>query len=87
MPTMKVAGGRLNILNNNQISIPYEKELRVLANTLYQWETESRYNDSFVAAIADVDEAMTYADGLFEYISDFIKIVEVTEMTFPNKKL
>lgn len=77
----------LNILNRNGINIPYDKELRLMASTLYQWETESRYKESFVAAIADIDEVMTYADALFDYISERIQLSEVTVSAFPDRKL
>ena len=77
----------LNILNRNGIAIPYEKELRLMANTLYQWETESRYKESFVAAVADIDEVMIYADALFDYISERVQLIVVTETAFPDKKL
>ncbi|MDO4961827.1 MAG: HEPN domain-containing protein [Eubacteriales bacterium] len=77
----------LNILNRNNIEIPCEKELRHMAGTLYQWETESRYKDSFVAALEDIKEVFTYADKLFDYIGDRIQITEVSETDFPDKKL
>lgn len=77
----------LNILNRNQIEIPYEKELRLLANTLYQWETDSRYKDSFIAAIGDVDEAFIYAKALLDYINERITPVDIEEKNFPDNKL
>jgi len=77
----------LNILNRKGITIPYDKEIRLMADTLYKWETESRYKESFVAAYADVDEVMIYADALFEYISGFISPDDVVEKDFPSQKL
>lgn len=77
----------LNILNRLDIIIPYEKELCLMANTLYQWETESRYKDNFVAAIEDVNEVMVYADALFSYINDHIQSTDITPTDFPDKKL
>lgn len=77
----------LNILNRNEIEIPCERELRHMASTLYQWETESRYKDDFVAAIGDVKDVISYAEALFDYIAGFIEIAEVTEVTFPDSKL
>lgn len=77
----------LNILHRLNVEIPYEKELRVMANTLYQWETESRYKDPFVAATVDVEEAVVYAKGLMEYVSERIRPDIAEEKPFPDKKL
>ena len=77
----------LNILHRMEVSIPYEKELRTIANTLYQWETESRYKDSFIAAVADVEEAFVYARALKDYIEERLHPVSVEEKAFPDKKL
>ena len=77
----------LNILHRVNVQIPYEKELRQMANTLYQWETESRYKDSFIAAIADVEEVMAYAEGLLEYVSEQIRPDHAEEKPFPDNKL
>lgn len=54
----------INILNRVDYHIPYEKEIRGMASTLYSWETESRYKDSFVAVIADVEDAFVYAKAV-----------------------
>jgi len=54
----------LNILNKMDYHVPNEKEIRNMASTLYSWETESRYRDSFVVAIEDVEEAFVYARSL-----------------------
>lgn len=56
----------INILNREDYHISHEKELRNMASTLYSWENESRYKDSFVAVIEDVEEAFTYARALVE---------------------
>lgn len=54
----------INILNKIDYHTSYEKDLRNMASTLYSWETESRYKDSFVAVITDVEEAFKYAKAL-----------------------
>lgn len=54
----------INILNKADYHVSFEKELRNMASTLYCWETESRYKDSFVAVIEDVEEAFYYAKAL-----------------------
>lgn len=77
----------LNILHRIDVQIPYEKEIRGMANTLYQWETESRYKDSFMAAVADVEEAFIYAQALLECALNNIEINDVQEEKFPDKRL
>ena len=59
----------LNILNRNNIQVPLQEELRSIASTVYSWETESRYKDSFVSLIEDIDQAMIIA-------KEYVKIVE-----------
>lgn len=56
----------INILNRVEYHVSYEKELRNMASTLYSWETESRYRDSFVAVIEDVKDAFVYAKALLK---------------------
>lgn len=77
----------LNILNRLNIEIPCEKELRLLASTLYSWETESRYKESFIASIKDIDEVLKIADILTEYICSKVNTLIVHEKEFPDKKL
>lgn len=77
----------LNILNRQNIEIPCEKELRLIASTLYSRETESRYKDSFIAAIKDIDEVLQIADTLSKYVSSKIEQITVEEVSFPDKKL
>lgn len=54
----------LNILNRVNYHVSYELELRNMASTLYSWETETRYKDSFVAVLEDVDNALVYARAM-----------------------
>lgn len=77
----------LNILNRIGVEIPCEKELRVLASTLYSWETESRYKDSFIAATKDIDEVFEIAEKLSGYTFSLINSITVEEAEFPDKKL
>ena len=77
----------LNILNRLNIDIPCEKDLRILASTLYSWETESRYKESFIAAIKDIDEVFKIAEILLSYILQQISVIDVEENAFPDKKL
>lgn len=77
----------LNILNRLNIEIPYEKNLRQLASTLYSWETESRYKESFIASVKDIEEVFVIAEALSEYIYSKIKLLAVEKKEFPDKKL
>ena len=77
----------LNILNRIGVEIPCEKELRVLASTLYSWETESRYKDSFIAATKDIDEVFEIAEKLSGYTFSLISTITVEEAEFPDQKL
>lgn len=54
----------INILNRVDYHVIYEKEIRNMASTLYSWETESRYKESFTAVIEDVENAFVYARAL-----------------------
>ena len=54
----------LNILNRADYHVSNEQDLRNMASTLYSWETESRYRDSFIAVLEDVDAAFVYARAL-----------------------
>lgn len=64
----------LNILNRIGYHVSNEKELRNMASTLYGWETESRYKDSFVAVIEDVENAFVYARALVVEAESMIKV-------------
>lgn len=77
----------LNILNRANIEIPCERDLRLLASTLYSWETESRYKESFIAAVKDIDDVFKIATTLTDYIGSQINVLDVKEKEFPGKKL
>lgn len=77
----------LNILNRLDITIPCEKELRQFASTLYSWETESRYKESFIAAIKDIDEIFNIANELTKYAYSNVEEIDAVEIKFPDKKL
>lgn len=78
---------KLNILARHDISIPCEKEIRDKASILYSWETESRYKDSFIAAINDIEEVTAIAKSLMKYATQDLREIEVEEIEFPTKKL
>ena len=77
----------LNILNRINVNIPCEKELRYMASTLYSWETESRYKESFIAAIKDIDDAFEIAKCLTEYVLSNIKPANVVEVKYPDERI
>lgn len=57
----------LNKLSRLNIEVPMAKEIRDMASTLYSWETESRYNDDFIALIEDIDSAKEIGAELIRY--------------------
>lgn len=63
----------LNKLRFLNVVVPGEEKLRAMASTLYSWETESRYKESFVASIADIEEAFPLAQALLEHADAQIK--------------
>lgn len=65
---------QLNILKKLNVEIPCEKELRMLASTINSWETETRYNDNFVALIEDIDDAIIILDKLISYSEGLVTI-------------
>lgn len=64
----------INILNKVDYHVSNEKELRNMASTLYSWETESRYKDSFVAVMEDIKDAFIYAEALLREAKDKLSI-------------
>ena len=78
----------LNKLELIGIVLPNVKELRAMASTLYSWETESRYNDDFIALISDIDDALKLAQELVAYADGLVSQERINEIpAFPGKKL
>lgn len=78
----------LNVLNKNGIKLEMEKNIRSMASTLYSWETEARYKDSFTAVVDDIEDARKIAKNLISYASSLIE--EMKEMVIdeiPSKQL
>lgn len=95
---VEISGGRyaenhdiranLNKLQQLQGEVPYVKELRYMASTLYAWETESRYKESFTAVMQDVEDAFVYARALIEYCESRISESSEAPMEeFPEERL
>lgn len=78
----------LNVLNRAGINIPTQEEIRKMASTLYSWETETRYKDSFVALKEDIEEARIIAKNMIEYAESLIETsYEIVMKEIPDKKL
>ena len=78
----------LNVLNKNGIKLEMEKDIRSMASTLYSWETEARYKDSFTAVVDDIEDARKIAKNMISYASSLIE--EMKEMVIdeiPSKQL
>lgn len=58
---------QLNKLSRLGVTVPHQEELRSMAVTLNSWESESRYKDSFLATIDEIDNVRGYADDLIQY--------------------
>ena len=78
----------LNILNNNGIEIPSQQDIRRMASTLYSWETETRYRDSFTAVFEDVEDARNIAKEVLKYADNLVEESEEIIMDeIPSRKL
>ena len=78
----------LNVLNRADIIIPRQEEIRSMASTLYSWETETRYKDSFVALKEDIEEARVIAKDIISYAESLIEAIDDVVMNdIPDKKI
>lgn len=78
----------LNVLNRADIIIPRQEEIRSMASTLYSWETETRYKDSFVALKEDIEEARVIAKDIISYAESLIEAIDdVVMIDIPDKKI
>ena len=66
---------QLNKLRSLGVVLPFFEEVRHLASTLNSWEAESRYNDSFIAVIEDVEEARALADRILVYCDGMVEVL------------
>lgn len=58
---------QLNKLSSAGIALPCFDKIRNMASTINSWEAESRYLDSFVATIEDIDDVRNIVEELLEY--------------------
>ena len=63
---------QMNKLKDLKKPIPCEEELRRLASTINSWETETRYNDNFMALIEDIKECRVIADKIIAYCEQLV---------------
>ena len=78
----------INILNKMGIDIPLQKEIRNMASTIYGWEAESRYLDSFVALNEDIKDAFEVAETLIKYAGNLVVIDKTEDMKdIPDRQL
>lgn len=79
---------QLNVLNKLSIVVPNAELLRQNAQTINDWETSSRYKDSFIALIDDVDIARKCANDLLDFLDSCVITQEVKPMElFPDRKI
>ena len=77
-----------NILNRKDINIPLQTEIRNMASTIYGWETESRYLDSFVALNEDIKDAFEIAETLIKYACDLVIVDKTKDIKdIPDRQL
>ena len=78
----------LKKLDKMGIAVPMSKEIRNMASTLYSWETESRYNDDFVALIEDIDMAKEITAELISYCNSlYSQINYEPRLEYPTGRL
>lgn len=70
---------QLNKLRDLGVDLPFASDVRHMASTLNSWQTESRYNDSFMSLIEDIDDARMLADRILSYCDGLVSEIEGTE--------
>lgn len=71
---------QLNKLDSLGVEVPYAQELRNMSVTINSWETESRYKDSFIATLSDVDKVIFITEELINFADSFIQVETLTEV-------
>lgn len=65
---------QLNLLDKLGVQTPHAQELRNMAITINSWETDSRYKDSFVATVSEVDLVVKYTEDVIAFAETFVKV-------------
>lgn len=64
---------QLNKLDNLNVKLKCFDDIRHIATTLNDWQTQTRYNDDFIATKQDIDEALAIAEKLISYCDDLVE--------------
>lgn len=65
---------QLNKLEQLGVTVPHATALRNLAVTINSWETESRYRDSFIATMSDVDAVLEYTKDIISFVEAMVTV-------------
>lgn len=65
---------QLNKLEQLGVTVPHAIALRNLAVTINSWETESRYRDSFIAIMSDVDAVLEYTKDVISFVEAMVTV-------------
>ena len=64
---------QINSLDAAGVQIPARDKLRSLAVTINEWETKSRYSNTFTALIDDINDAIAIAQKLSDYCDSLVE--------------
>lgn len=68
---------QLNELDALGVKVPNASEIRNLAVTINSWETESRYRDSFIATMSEVDDVLSYTESVIAFAETLVSVSPV----------
>lgn len=68
---------QLNKLDALGVKVPNASEIRNLAVTINSWETESRYRDSFIATMSEVDDVLSYTESVIAFAETLVSVSSV----------
>ena len=63
---------QLNKLDTQGVKLPFEEDLRKMAPTINEWEAKSRYSESFIATIQDINTVFDLTEKLKEYCNGLV---------------
>ena len=66
---------QLNKLRTLGVELDFFEDIRKLASVLNSWEAETRYNDSFVSLLEDIDEARALSDKILAYCNTLVEVI------------
>lgn len=79
---------QLNTLDRLGVSVPHAQELKNMVITINAWEAESKYVDSFLAVVSDVELVMSYTKDIISFAEQFVHTKNNTKAldAFSEKK-